>query len=98
MVGGIFAAVFATSARMRILILALLFLGALMVADGIYEQRLAACRDNARIEYRFIPRSYYDEQMHHRDLSKSFEDMFNMDAPWTKQETILPGNRLKRDP
>jgi hypothetical protein len=78
---------------LRILVLILLFTGALMIADGVYEQKLAAYKKQARIEYRFIPRTFYEEQMNDHDLSLKMKDMFQKDAPWFWRDTIDTNKR-----
>ena len=73
---------------MRAILLILLFVGALLVVDGIYEQRLQGFKDNVRVEYRFIPRTYYEEQLYHSDLDLKMKDMFQKDAPYFERETV----------
>jgi hypothetical protein len=73
---------------MYTLILVLLFVGALMVANGIYEQKLQAYQKNTRVEYRFIPRTYYEEQLYNNNLDLKVKDMFTKDAPWLGTDTV----------
>jgi hypothetical protein len=73
---------------LRILVLMLLFTGALMIADGIFEQKLLAFKQKTQIEYRFIPRTFYEEQMRSNDISLKMRDMFQKDAPWYWRDTI----------
>lgn len=48
---------------MKSLIVFILFVGMFLVISGVYEQRLAQAQQEKKIEYRFIPRSLYDEQL-----------------------------------
>lgn len=65
----------------------LLFVGVFLVIDGVYEQRLKAEVDNIKIEYRFVPRSYYDEQLGVSDVSLQFDQMFKGDSSWAEVTT-----------
>lgn len=48
---------------MRTLITFILFAGMFLVISGIYEQKLDIAQKEKKIEYRFIPRSLYEEQL-----------------------------------
>jgi hypothetical protein len=65
-----------------------MFLGALMIADGIYEQRLQACKRKTRIEYKFIPRTHYEDQMRNDDFTVKMQTMFAKDQPWRWRDTV----------
>jgi len=67
---------------MHSLVLLLLFVGMFMVVHGVYNQKFRALKDNVRVEYRFIPRTYYDEQLSDSDVSGKFENMFKGTSPW----------------
>lgn len=69
------------------IVMLLLFVGMFLVIDGIYEQRLKAEVDNIKVEYRFIPRSYYDEQLGVSDVSMQFDSMFKGDSSWAEVTT-----------
>ncbi len=73
---------------MRVVILLLLFIGALMIVDGVYDQRMKEYKKNVRVEYRFIPRTYYEEQLYNSDLNLKMKDMFNKDHPWYGRDTL----------
>ena len=59
------------------LILAL-FVGMFLVVHGIYEEKLRAHERNVKVEYRFVPRTYYDEQLMNAEgsLASKFKSMF----------------------
>lgn len=67
---------------MQSIVVFLLFIGMLMVVHGIYDEKLRALKDNVRVEYRFIPRTYYEEQLAGADLMGTYKNMFERDSPW----------------
>lgn len=67
---------------MKTVIILILFVGIFMIVHGIYEQKLKAAESNTKIEYRFIPRTLYEEQMNSDDLSLKMADIFNKESPW----------------
>ena len=61
-----------------------LFVGMFLVLHGIYEEKLEAVkRSNVRVEYRFIPRTYYEEQLMNAEgsLGHKFKSMFDGENP-----------------
>jgi hypothetical protein len=66
-----------------------MFVGGLLVVHGIYDEKLQAARraakDNVKVEYRFIPRTYYEEQLSDAEgmLSDKFKSMFDGADPMT---------------
>ena len=48
---------------MRALIVILLFAGMAMILHSIYKEKLERAEQNVRVEYRFLPRTLYEEQM-----------------------------------
>lgn len=52
-----------------------------MIVHGIYEQKLKQVEASKKIIYRFIPRSYYDEQLGFDEVSMK-TDMFEKESPW----------------
>lgn len=67
---------------MQALIIFLLFSGIFLMITGIYEEKLKVAESTKRIEYKFIPRTYYEEQLSNSDLSLKVADMFNYESPW----------------
>lgn len=53
-----------------------------MIMTGIYEEKLKIAESNKKIEYRFIPRTYYEEQLSNSDLTSKMSNMFNYESPW----------------
>lgn len=70
---------------MQAIAVMILFVGVVMIMHGIYEERLAALERKTRVEYRFVPRSYYEEQLGKADLQGKFKNMFEKDSPWNAQ-------------
>jgi hypothetical protein len=60
----------------------MLFAGMFLVVHGIYEEKLKIAEQNTRIEYKFIPRTYYEEQLGDSELSLKMAPMFNGESPW----------------
>jgi hypothetical protein len=56
-----------------------------MVVHGVYDERFRALKDNVRVEYRFVPRTYYEEQMSNGDVGGTFKDMFEKGSPWQER-------------
>jgi hypothetical protein len=77
---------------MQAIVVLLLFVGVVFVMHGIYEERLAAIEKKSRIEYRFVPRTIYEEQLARaggggdQDLSTKFHDMFAKESPWSDRD------------
>lgn len=78
---------------MKALILFLFFVGMILIIHGIYDQKYNELKDNVRVEYRFIPRSYYEEQLQSSTVSAQFKNMFNKESPWYER-TISTGDAL----
>jgi hypothetical protein len=47
---------------MRFLVTLMLFVGMAMVIHSIYDEKLLRASQTTRIEYRFLPRTIYEEQ------------------------------------
>jgi hypothetical protein len=48
---------------MRAAIVILLIAGVAVVMHSIYQEKLERAEQNVRVEYRFLPRTLYEEQM-----------------------------------
>lgn len=67
---------------MKSFVILLFVIGIVMSAVGYQKSLMREYEIEKHIEYRFIPRSIYDEQLGQPTLTPSFEDMFerpNMD-------------------
>jgi hypothetical protein len=65
---------------MRPFIVLLLFIGAVMLVAGYVRQE--AAKAPPRIEYRYIPRNFYDEQLSTQNLKNFYSVMFNDRSAW----------------
>ena len=61
---------------MQSLVLVLLVLGLIMMALGYQKKLLTNMETKTVVEYRFIPRSIYEDQFENNKLENSFQDMF----------------------
>jgi hypothetical protein len=77
---------------MKLLILLVFFFGIILVVHGIYQEKFQKIKDNKKIEYRFVPRSYYDEQIFSSQFSSKFSNIFDESNDHTSanQRTFIP--------
>lgn len=61
---------------MKSLVLVLLVIGLIMMAVGYQKQLIQNMETKTIIEYRFIPRSIYDDQFNNNNLESTYKDMF----------------------
>ena len=65
------------------IIVLVIFIGMFFILNGVYEQKLKAIENNPKIVYKFIPRTYYEEQLFDNKVSDKMSKMFNSDGqPW----------------
>ena len=65
------------------------FIGLILIIHGIYQQKFDKLKENVRVEYRFIPRTYYEEQLNNESkLSMNFKGMFEKDS-WIDRNVTL---------
>lgn len=67
---------------MKLFIIIMLFLGILLVVNGIYEENLENIKKQVKVEYRFVPRSYYDEMLYNSQFNQLLDQ--NDDGWYTK--------------
>ncbi len=63
----------------------------ILIIHGIYDQKYKELNDNMRVEYRFIPRTYYEEQLGNSTVSSNFKNMFNKESPWYDRNISIGG-------
>lgn len=63
----------------RTLALALFLIGVVFITIG-YTKMSFTC-PKPRVEYRFIPRKIYEEQLYDQNVMSKFNDMFSKDDP-----------------
>ncbi len=61
---------------MKSFILFIFVIGIILLTTGYQKQLTRHIEVQKEIEYRFIPRSIYEEQMGQPEISQSFADMF----------------------
>jgi hypothetical protein len=86
---------------MKSIAMFLLFLGIILIINGIYEQKFESLKKNVKIEYRFIPRTYYEEQLsQNADVTSNYKNMFQGEIdPWfDRNVTIAPPPRNSAEP
>ena len=64
---------------MKSIILLLLVLGVMMITTGYHQKMQENFKQEKIIEYRYIPRSLFEEQIEPVNLQQSFSDMFKKD-------------------
>lgn len=67
---------------MNLFISLLFFLGLVLIIHGVYEDKYKRLQNEKRIEYRFVPRTYYEEQLNASQFSSKFSPLFNDDSQW----------------
>tara|TARA_B100001094_G_C18030443_1_gene719859 strand:- start:520 stop:780 length:261 start_codon:yes stop_codon:yes gene_type:complete len=77
---------------MQFISLILLIIGIILITISYVNENIKL-KDN-KVEYRYIPRTFYDEQFGHIDLSKTYDELFMRSNPGiygldTKSEFIL---------
>jgi len=74
---------------MRSFIVFFIIVGIFLIVHGIYDQKLKAIEKNKRIEYRFIPRTYLEEQLSEGNVSDKMKTMFGKESPWFERTVTL---------
>ncbi len=78
---------------MRSVIFFLLIIGTFMIMHGIYEQKYKSLLENRRVEYKFLPRTYYEEQISDTDVTSKFKNMYNKDPWFERNVSIFPEDK-----
>lgn len=65
------------------------FTGIFFIIHGIYDQKYKSLLKNNRIEYRFIPRTYLEDQMNNTAITSNFDTLFASDSPWFERNITL---------
>ncbi|ARF11166.1 hypothetical protein Klosneuvirus_1_23 [Klosneuvirus KNV1] len=66
----------------KALILIILFIGILLVAIQVVRIQAGLIEQKPKIEYRYIPRTFEEEQEDPVYPSEIFETMFSQPSPW----------------
>lgn len=67
---------------MKALVILLVFSGMAIVIHSIYEEKLKRAQKQVKVEYRFLPRTLYEEQMANTDVIGQFKGMWDRSTPW----------------
>jgi hypothetical protein len=74
----------------------LLVIGLILLVVGYYENKQNC--PVRKIEYRYIPRQFYEEQMNESNLKNLYSDMFDKASIWQKYPIgdidISGGNKM----
>jgi len=62
---------------MKSIVLLLLIMGIMMVTISYHQELIKNAKTKTIIEYRFLPRSFYEEQLQPGDVHQTFSEMFN---------------------
>lgn len=71
---------------MKSLVILFLFIGLFMIVQGINEQKITDLKKQTRVEYKFIPRTLYDEQLADPTVAQNFAHMFETSSSWEKRK------------
>jgi hypothetical protein len=75
---------------MKLLILITLFAGILFFMYGYYEDKFYKMQKETKVEYRFIPRSYYDEQIFSNQFESKFSNLFDEEQnQWISNQRLF---------
>ena len=75
---------------MNIILAFVFFTGVFFILHGIYDQKYKSLLKNTRIEYRFIPRTYLEEQMDTTAVTSNFNKLFDTESPWFERTVTIP--------
>ncbi|QOI90153.1 hypothetical protein QKU58_gp015 [Pyramimonas orientalis virus] len=53
-----------------------LFIGIVMIVDGIYKEEIVKLKNEKKIEYKFIPRTMYDDMLFYKHTTPQYENIF----------------------
>ena len=68
---------------MQTIAILLIFVGMLMITHGVYEEKLRSVQQSVRVEHRFVPRTYLEEQhTSNPNLTGLYNNMFDKTSPW----------------
>jgi hypothetical protein len=80
---------------MKSIVLLLFFIGIVSIIVG-YQKQKQIC-PKPIIEYRYIPRTFYDEQLSAGNVLKQFSSIFEEDNPWVKDRNLIDSEATKAD-
>ena len=82
---------------MKLLIVLMFFFGILLIIHGIYEDKFKKLKKNVKTQYRFVPRSYYDEQIFSNQFSSKLSNIFDEDQDeWSANQRAFTPYKSKK--
>ena len=66
----------------KALLLVIIFIGILFVTIEVVRVQVGLIEQKPKIEYRYIPRTFEEEQLDPVYVSEIFETMFSQPSPW----------------
>jgi len=70
---------------MQSFVVFMLFVGVFIVVHCVYEEKFRALQNDVRVEHRFVPRTYYEEQHATPDLAGKLKGLFEPSSPWMQR-------------
>lgn len=67
---------------LKTVVLILLFLGVLMIVIDVVRIKAGLVEQKPKIIYRYIPRTFEEEQLDPIYVSEIFDTMFSQESPW----------------
>lgn len=67
---------------MKTVVIFVLFIGMFLIIQGVFDEKLKAVEENKKVVYKFIPRTYYEEQIDESNVTSKVSTMFNKESPW----------------
>ena len=65
---------------MKSIVLLFFVIGIMMMTVAYHQELLKNTKTKTIIEYRFLPRSFHEEQLQPSDVHQTFHDMFNKNS------------------
>lgn len=70
-------------------IILLLFMGMFLILNAVYTQKYNNMKKLVRTEYRFVPRTLYDEVLANNEVSAIYKNYFDSNDPWYNRNVGL---------
>ena len=71
---------------MYILLMLMLFVGIVLIIDGVYREEIDHLKKHRKVEYKFIPRYMYNDMMYSSTTTPLYKSIFD-----GKQDARGPG-------
>lgn len=75
---------------MQSIIILLLFVGMFIMVHGVFDEKYRMLKQNTRVEYRFVPRTFYEEQLSNANVTGKMKNMFENASPWMERKVGGP--------